>query len=27
VVPSHPDLSTFAELGRVAWAVHTTPTP
>jgi starch phosphorylase len=23
VVPSHPDLSTFAELGRVAWAVHT----
>ncbi len=27
VVPSHPDLSTFAELGRVAWAVHTTPSP
>jgi starch phosphorylase len=27
VVPSHPDLTTFAELGRVAWAVHTTPTP
>ncbi len=27
VVPAHPDLSTFAELGRVAWAVHTTPAP
>jgi glycogen phosphorylase len=26
VVPAHPDLSTFAELGRVAWAVHTAPT-
>jgi starch phosphorylase len=26
VVPAHPDLSTFAKLGRVAWAVHTTPT-
>ena len=26
VVPAHPDLSTFAELGRVAWAVHT-PAP
>jgi starch phosphorylase len=26
VVPAHPDLSTFAELGRVAWAVHT-PVP
>ncbi len=26
VVPSHPDLSTFAELGRVAWAVHAVPT-
>ena len=27
VVPHHPDLPTFAELGRVAWAVHTTPVP
>jgi len=28
VVPSHPDLSTFAEVGRVAWAQqHTTPAP
>ncbi|HEV2759978.1 MAG TPA: alpha-glucan family phosphorylase [Acidimicrobiales bacterium] len=27
VVPAHPDLSTFAELGRVAWAAHTTPAP
>jgi glycogen phosphorylase len=27
VVPAHPDLSTFAELGRVSWAVHTTPAP
>ena len=27
VVPAHPDLKTFAELGRVAWAVHTTPAP
>jgi starch phosphorylase len=26
VVPAHPDLSTFAELGCVAWAVHTLPT-
>jgi starch phosphorylase len=26
VVPAHPDLSTFAELGRVAWAVHS-PAP
>jgi starch phosphorylase len=25
VVPAHPDLKTFAELGRVAWAVHATP--
>jgi len=25
VVPAHPDLSTFAELGRVAWAVHSPP--
>ncbi|HJV08771.1 MAG TPA: alpha-glucan family phosphorylase [Acidimicrobiales bacterium] len=27
VVPDHADLSTFAELGRVAWAQHTTPAP
>jgi starch phosphorylase len=27
VVPAHPDLSTFAELGRVAWAVHAAPVP
>jgi glycogen phosphorylase len=27
VVPAHADLSTFAELGRVAWAVHTAQTP
>jgi starch phosphorylase len=26
VVPNHPHLSTFAEMGRVAWAVHTPPT-
>jgi len=25
VVPSHPHLSTFAEMGRVAWAAHTPP--
>ncbi len=27
IVPAHADLSTFAELGRVAWAVHATPAP
>jgi starch phosphorylase len=27
VVPSHPDLSTFAELGRMTWAQHATPAP
>ncbi len=27
IVPAHPDLTTFAELGRVAWAVHTAPAP
>jgi starch phosphorylase len=27
IVPAHPDLTTFAELGRVAWALHTAPTP
>ncbi|MDQ6727281.1 MAG: alpha-glucan family phosphorylase [Actinomycetota bacterium] len=27
VVPSHPHLSTFAEMGRVAWAVHTPTGP
>jgi starch phosphorylase len=25
VVPAHEDLKTFAELGRVAWAVHAAP--
>jgi starch phosphorylase len=25
VVPAHPDLKTFAELGRVAWAQHSPP--